>query len=204
MEAAWKRPTSLLSTDRTTKEGNDMFDLEKFINDCIEAGAETEPRLAVKAALERAMYQPGTIADALPAVKSEIVPLYISDTLSIIKAVWAPGMGFRPHNHLMWAAIGLYVGQEDNTLYRRCGDGIVVAGGRQLRGGDVILLGDDTIHAVSNPLQSFTGAIHVYGGNITARPGRSEWDEAGGAEVAYDFARTRQYFASFQAPAVTD
>jgi predicted metal-dependent enzyme (double-stranded beta helix superfamily) len=181
-----------------------MFDLDQFIADCIDAGAETEPRLAVKAVLEQAVQHHGALAEALPATKSEIVPLYTSENLSIIKAVWAPRMGFRPHNHLMWAAIGLYGGQEDNTFYRRTGEGIVVSGGRELRDGAVALLGDDTIHAVNNPLQSFAGAIHVYGGNITARPGRSEWDEDSGEEVGYDFERTRRYFDSFQTAAGAD
>ena len=130
-----------------------------------------------------------------------MVPLYASEQLSVLKVVWSPGMRFRPHNHLMWAAIGLYGGQEDNAFYRRTGDGIAPSGGRTLRTGDVALLGDDTIHAVENPRQTFTGAIHVYGGDITTRPGRSEWDDDSGREVDYDFQRTRNYFASFQAPA---
>lgn len=44
-------------------------------------------------------------------------------------------------------------------------------------------LGDDTVHAVANPPTTFTGALHVYGGDITKRPGRSEWDEQTGSEV---------------------
>lgn len=181
-----------------------MFDLDQFVVDCIDAVAEPQPRLAVKEVLERAIKHPAEVTAALPAVKSEIVPIHTSENLSIIKAVWAPGMGFRPHNHLMWAAIGLFGGQEDNTFYRRSGDGIVVSGGRQLRGGDVALLGDDTIHAVRNPLSTLTGAIHVYGGDITARPGRREWDEDSGEGVAYNFERTRRYFESFQTPADTN
>jgi predicted metal-dependent enzyme (double-stranded beta helix superfamily) len=157
----------------------------------------------VKEVLQRVMQRPRAVAEALPAAKSEIVPLYTSEGLSIINAVWAPGMRFRPHNHLMWAAIALYAGQEDNTFYRRAGDGIVVSGGRELREGEVVLLGDGTIHAVNNPLRSFTGAIHVYGGDITGRPGRSEWDDDSGDEVAYDFERTRRYFATYQVPAAT-
>ena len=43
--------------------------------------------------------------------------------------VWAPGMRIRPHDHLMWAAIGLYAGQEDNTFYRRADGHMVPAGG---------------------------------------------------------------------------
>jgi predicted metal-dependent enzyme (double-stranded beta helix superfamily) len=171
-----------------------MFDLDDLITDCRAAIAETEPRRAVKEVLERAMRRPDDVVAALPASRAEIVPLHVSPELSVIKAAWAPEMRFRPHNHLMWAVIGLYTGQEDNTFYRRTGQTLVVSGGRALRGGDVVLLGDDTIHAVRNPLQGFTGAIHVYGGDITARPGRSEWDDDTLDELPYDFERTRGYF----------
>jgi predicted metal-dependent enzyme (double-stranded beta helix superfamily) len=175
-----------------------MFDIDEFLAGCTEAVAETEPRLAVKQVLERAVQHPEQVAQALPATRAELVPLYASPQLSVLKVVWAPGMRFRPHNHLMWAAIGLYGGQEDNSFYRRAGEGITCSGGRTLRTGDVALLGDDTIHAVANPRQTYTGAIHVYGGDITTRPGRSEWDDDDGHEVDYDFERTRNYFATFQ------
>jgi predicted metal-dependent enzyme (double-stranded beta helix superfamily) len=160
----------------------------------VTARAETEPRQAIKAVLDRAMARPDQIAAALPATRAEVSPLYTSDELSVLKAVWAPGMSFRPHNHLMWAAIGVYGGQEDNTFYRRADNSIVMSGGKQLRGGDAILLGDDTIHAVTNPVGRFTGAIHIYGGDITRRPGRSEWDEDTLDEIDYDFERVRRYF----------
>ena len=176
-----------------------MFEIDEFLSDCIQAMDDAEPRLAVKEVLQRAMRQPEQVSRALPATRAELVPLHASERLSVLKVVWAPGMRFRPHNHLMWAAIGLYGGQEDNTFYRRAGDGIIESGGRELLAGDVALLGDDTIHAVSNPREVFTGAIHVYGGNITARPGRSEWDDDNGAELDYDFERTRRYFDSFEA-----
>jgi predicted metal-dependent enzyme (double-stranded beta helix superfamily) len=179
-----------------------MFDVDEFVSDCLQAVAENQPRLAVKDVLERAVHPSQQVAEALPATRGELVPLHVSDELTVLKVVWAPGMRFRPHNHLMWAAIGLYGGQEDNTFYRRSGEGIVVSGGRELRTGDVALLGDDTIHAVENPRQTFTGAIHVYGGNITARPGRSEWDDDSGQEIDYDFEHVRRYFETFQ-PAAT-
>jgi predicted metal-dependent enzyme (double-stranded beta helix superfamily) len=178
--------------------GGAMFDVDELIAECIRAVHEREPRLAVRDVLERAVHRPGELAEALPATQAELVPLHASPEVSVLKVVWAPGMRFRAHNHLMWAAIGLYQGQEDNTFYRRAGDGIVVAGGRELRTGDVALLGDDAIHAVTNPLPALTAAIHVYGGDITRRPGRREWDEDSGAEVDYDFERSRRYFASFQ------
>jgi predicted metal-dependent enzyme (double-stranded beta helix superfamily) len=175
-----------------------MFDLEEFLVGCVDAVGEPEPRLAIKEVVERAMQEPGHVAEALPATTAELMPLYVSEHLSVLKVIWAPGMRFRPHNHLMWAAIGLYGGQEDNHFFRRTAESITPSGGRTLRSGDVALLGDDTIHAVANPRRTFTGAIHVYGGDITTRPGRSEWDEDDGREVDYDFERTRNYFAGFR------
>lgn len=181
-----------------------MFDVDEFLAECSEAVVATEPRSAVREVLERAVQRPEHVARALPATRGELVPLHASEQLTVLKVVWGPGMRFRPHNHLMWAAIGLYGGQEDNTFYRRSGDGIVVSGGRELRSGDVALLGDDTIHAVENPRRTFTGAIHVYGGDITARPGRSEWEDDTGREIDYDFERTRRYFESFTGPTESD
>jgi predicted metal-dependent enzyme (double-stranded beta helix superfamily) len=171
-----------------------MFDIDEFLAECRVAISETEPRTAVKQVVERAVSTPEEIAAALPAERAGVIPLYAADDLSVLHVVWAPGMRFGPHNHLMWAAIGMYGGQEDNAFYRRMGTGLAESGGRQLRTSDVLLLGADTIHAVTNPLRTFAGAIHVYGGDITTRAGRSEWDEEQGVELPYDFERTRRYF----------
>lgn len=99
--------------------------------------------------------------------------------------VWAPEMSFPPHDHRMWALIGVYSGQEDNGFYRRASGGLVAAGGRQLREGDVLALGDDAIHAATNPRRTCTGAIHVYGGAFLTTP-RSEWDAANFEERPLD------------------
>ncbi|HWC66698.1 MAG TPA: hypothetical protein VG478_01415 [Acidimicrobiales bacterium] len=179
-----------------------MFDLDEFVDQCKQALGGDQPRTAVKEVLARAVSSPDSVDKALPASRAQIVPLYATDELTVLHVVWAPGMRFRPHNHLMWAAIGVYGGQEDNTFYRRVGGGLALSGGRELRARDVALLGDDAIHAVSNPRRSYTAAIHVYGGDITRRPGRMEWDEETGAGIPFDFERTSRYFDSFNvAPA---
>jgi len=171
-----------------------MFDVDDLVTDCRAAVAEDDALRAVKEVLERAMSDPVAVVKALPPDRAEIVPLYVSPELTVLKVVWAPGMSFRPHNHLMWAAIGLYAGQEDNTFYRRGQGTIQESGGRQIRCREVALLGPDTIHAVTNPLQSVTAAIHVYGGDLPHTVGRSEWAEQTFEEVAYDFDRTVRYF----------
>jgi predicted metal-dependent enzyme (double-stranded beta helix superfamily) len=174
-----------------------MFDLDSFLDDCHTARAESEPRVAIKDVLERALARPDEVAAALPPTRAEIVRLHVSPDLTVLKVVWAPGMALKPHDHRMWASIGIYSGGEDNAFYRRTGTGLTESGGKELRPRDVCLLGDDTVHAVTNPTSEFAGAIHIYGGDFFSVP-RSEWvrDHKGGgfAERPYDVEDTLRTF----------
>src|SRR5205823_6645704 len=162
-----------------------MFDVDAFIADCVTASRETEPRHAVKEVLTEAMARPNDVAAALPPERAELVRLHVSPELTILKVVWSPGMTLGPHDHRMWASIGIYSGGEDNGFYRRAGSGLVASGGRELRPRDVCLLGDDVVHAVTNPTTQHAGAIHIYGGDFFATP-RSEWVGEPPEEQPYD------------------
>ncbi len=181
-----------------------MFDLDQFLSDCQEAVLETQPTVAVKEVVQRAVNAGNDVLTTLSGDRAGIFPIYLSDDLSVFNVVWAPEMRIPPHNHLMWATIGLYGGQEDNTFYRRAGAGLTTSGGTQLRSGDVTLLGHNTIHQVINPLSRFTGAIHVYGGNLATCVGRSEWNPATLEESQYDFSKTTQYFEEANHRMATD
>jgi predicted metal-dependent enzyme (double-stranded beta helix superfamily) len=172
-----------------------MFDVDAFISECLAANAESEPRLAIKEVLERAVARPGEVADALPPTRAEIGRLHVSPELTILKVVWTPGMTLWPHDHRMWASIGIYAGGEDNAFYRRglSGSGLDASGGRELRPADTVLLGAETIHSVTNPTEQHAGAIHIYGGDFFATP-RSEWDADTGEERPYDVEGTLRYF----------
>jgi predicted metal-dependent enzyme (double-stranded beta helix superfamily) len=152
-----------------------MFDVDEFIDECRQAVAETEPHRAVREVLERAMGQRAELMAALPATETELTTLHRSPELTVLKVVWGPHLSVPPHEHLMWAAIGIYGGREDNAFYRRAHRRVVPTGGKELRDGDVAVLGDDVVHSVANPLAACTGAIHVYGGDLFA-PVRRSWD----------------------------
>jgi len=91
----------------------------------------------------------------------------------------SPGMRMvMPHNHRMWAVIGIYTGREDNVFWRRLKgtpNKIEAAGAKALCEMDAEPLGTDIIHSVINPINKLTGAIHIYGGDFFAVE-RSEWD----------------------------
>ena len=143
------------------------------------------------------MADPGAVADALRPEQGGVSLVFHSADLTILHVVWAPGMQIYPHNHEMWATIGVYAGQEDNTFYRRAErdrSTLVESGGRDLRTGDVVTLGADTIHAVANPTSRLTGGIHVYGGDFVNQS-KSQWGPGPMVERPYDMAQTQQQFA---------
>lgn len=78
---------------------------------------------------------------SMNAVRGGVYKLYHSDTLTILNVLWGPQMTLMPHNHDMWAVIGVYCGREDNIFWRRLSedaDGrIEVAGAKSLAPGDV-------------------------------------------------------------------
>jgi predicted metal-dependent enzyme (double-stranded beta helix superfamily) len=172
-----------------------MLNVDRFIADCRAALSESSPVPAIKETLERTVADASEVEAALGTPREgKIGSIYHGPDLTILNVVWAPGMTVYPHDHRMWALIGLYGGREDNTFYRRGGRGLEVAGGRQLDPSDTTLLGPSIIHAVTNPLRVFTGAIHIYGGDFFGMP-RSEWDPETLHERPWDAARTRKAFA---------
>jgi predicted metal-dependent enzyme (double-stranded beta helix superfamily) len=158
------------------------------------ANAEHTPQLAVRDVLDE-LIASGELDAALPEVtEGGITTLHNAPDLTVLRVVWTPGMRINPHNHEMWAVIGLYGGVEDNAFYRRDPErGLVVSGAKEVPAGDVLVLGDDTIHSVANTRQNFAAAIHVYGGDFFG-DGRSEWDWETLTERPRDVAGTMRLF----------
>jgi predicted metal-dependent enzyme (double-stranded beta helix superfamily) len=179
-----------------------MFDIDEFIADCVAAKSEPNPMLAVKETMDRAMSRRDEIAGALPATQAEFDLLYSSAEMSILKFVWGPAMSVPPHDHLMWAVNGIYVGAEDNVFWRRDPEGgIVESGRRRVGAAESAVLGRDVIHAVTNPDgRACTGSIHVYGGDYL-RKKRSVWDPQTHQERPADGETIRRMFEAARAAA---
>jgi predicted metal-dependent enzyme (double-stranded beta helix superfamily) len=175
-----------------------MFDVDTLTASCRLALTESEPRRAVRELLVETLERPSEVAGALGRSEGGLEVLFNSPELTVLNVVWAPGMSLYPHDHRMWAVIGIYGGAEDNTLFRREPNGIVRSGVKELRERDVFSLGASAIHAVDNPMRRFTGAIHVYGGDFINEP-RSQWDPETFAEQPYDVAQVRTVFAEANA-----
>jgi predicted metal-dependent enzyme (double-stranded beta helix superfamily) len=129
--------------------------------------------------------------------RSGIFPLHRSEHLTFLNVVWKPGMNVGPHNHQTWAVIGMYCGRENNIFWRRLRDEnatrIEAAGAKSFGVGEVMPLGHDIIHSVQNPIDRFSAAIHIYGGDFFALA-RSEWDAEHLTERPYDMAANQARF----------
>jgi predicted metal-dependent enzyme (double-stranded beta helix superfamily) len=174
------------------------FNLDEFLADCEAAAAADPSHKAVREIVARAVREPASVVATLGAPqRAGINILYNSPTLTVVNLIWGPNMTIMPHDHRMWAVIGIYTGREDNVFWRRlpkdAGRDVEAAGARSLCVGDCCALGADIIHSVVNPIPRLTGAIHAYGGDFVAQE-RSEWDAETLREAPYDSGKVRQLF----------
>jgi predicted metal-dependent enzyme (double-stranded beta helix superfamily) len=175
-----------------------MFDLDQFVTDCRSARAADRSSKTIGEVVKRAVSDPSGLLRVLGEPgRAGIKELYRAPDLSILNVVWAPRMMIMPHNHHMWAIIGVYGGREDNIFWRRiaeAGEGQLEAvGARSLSAKDAQPLGEDIIHSVTNPTSKFTAAIHVYGGDFFSAE-RSEWDPETLSAQSSNGERARQIF----------
>lgn len=183
-----------------------MFDLERFVAECRNAlAADQGGPGAVREVVAAAVADPaGVMAGLGEPRRAGLTALHSSSELTILHLVWGPRMMLMPHNHRMWAVIGIYTGREDNIFWRRVGEPgkqrIEAAGARSLCTGDCEVLGRDIVHSVSNPIPRLTGTIHVYGGDFFAAE-RSEWDAETLREQPLDVRKTVRMFEESNAAA---
>lgn len=171
-----------------------MFEKERFVEECRAALKESDTHAAIRELVARAVSEPAHIVRALgEPQRAGVETIYKADDLTILNLCWGPRMEFKPHDHRMWAVIGIYGGREQNIFYRRSEHGLKQHGTKELNAKDTTPLGATIIHAVTNPLDQITGAIHVYGGDFFATP-RSEWDPKTFEEHPYDVEHTMRVF----------
>ena len=154
-----------------------ILEMEQFVQDCIAANKGPDAQEAVKEVLAKGVHDPAAMLKSVgDPTEAGLKVFHRSKTLTIFAAAWTPNMNLMPHNHLMWANIGIFTGREDNIIWRRKKDKDLEAHDvRCLFEGDVATLSPNAIHSVTNPLERFTGGVHIYGGDFFATE-RSQWN----------------------------
>ena len=113
--------------------------------------------------------------DATDNESAQYTFLHQSRELTILRVIMPGHLQSPPHNHLVWAVVGMYRGNENNVFYRKKDGRIEMSGHRNLVSPEVMVLDADIIHGISNPLPQRSCALHVYGGAL-ANPARSPWN----------------------------
>ena len=166
-----------------------MFDLDGFVEDCRRLARGPHAPKQVLDLMREALADLEAIRQAVPALAPKVgvldAPLFRSAELTVLNASLRPRVLSIPHDHRMWAVIGIYDGEEDNTFFRRAERGLEEANRRKVVAGEAILLGADVVHAIENPLDRPTLGLHVYGGDLLGAE-RSMWSPHTGEEHPYD------------------
>jgi len=176
-----------------------MFTLEHFTGACRVALKADDPVEAICALVEEAVAEPEAIAQALekaqPGGAQAGAMIHQSDDLTIVHVVAAPGFVSPVHDHTIWAVVGQYMGQEDNTFYEERDGDLVQVGAQSICAGEVVPLNNKTIHAIRNAsTEEPCRALHVYGGDLLGA-NRSFWEPESGEKKS---AKTGDFQAAIE------
>lgn len=88
-----------------------MFETQQFVDDCKAALAADPTHNAVREVVAAAVAAPGEmLADLGTPTAAGVKRIHYAPDLTILSVVWAPYMSVMPHDHNMWAVIGVYAG----------------------------------------------------------------------------------------------
>lgn len=164
----------------TTKR--DGYSIQQFIEEAERivrsAPAESELLRNLRPRMEQLLRTPGSVPPEAFAPRKDRFAnnlLYRPKdaAFSITGGAWAPGQTTPIHDHLTWAVVGVYEGEEREAIYRRTDDGsdpkrasLALASERINAKGHVTVLGRAGIHRIDNVSTQLSHSIHVYGRDI--------------------------------------
>jgi predicted metal-dependent enzyme (double-stranded beta helix superfamily) len=166
--------------------------VQELVDKCRDAATTDDPVAGVMAVLDAFLHQPNLEQQLGTADRSTYEAVYRGPDLLVLHAVVPPTpRPVDPHDHRMWAVIGVYHGQEDNQLFARNDRAALEPTERfSVMPGEIRPLDATTIHSVQ-AVGGYLGAVHVYGGDLFGTP-RSTWQ--GGVERPNDESALPAFF----------
>ena len=163
--------------------------LASAVLDLIDAADKSEPLKTLEDVLRRHVQRFHALGKLVHEAVEDEVLLHVSPSLTIYHITLSPGVQFPPHNHLMDALIGIYLGSETNLIYPPGrGDRLAAATRQDVIAPNVIHMDAHVVHSVANIGAGRSGALHVYLGDL---PGtrRQLWAAEGSGPEPFDNAR---------------
>jgi predicted metal-dependent enzyme (double-stranded beta helix superfamily) len=155
-----------------------MMRIEELVEGCRDAATRQDRVTDVMEVLGAFLHQDDLEQQLGRADRSTYQALYRGPDLLVLHGVVPPTpRPVDPHDHRMWAVIGVYQGEEDNQLFARADGGTLEPTTRfTVRAGEIRPLDASTIHSVQATGGGHLGAVHVYGGDLFGTP-RSVWHD---------------------------
>jgi predicted metal-dependent enzyme (double-stranded beta helix superfamily) len=161
----------------TTAVRTPMTDLVTRIRAVVARGlTDGETARHVAEYLRPALRQPGLLAPhqrqgSTDGYTQHVLHVEPGGSFSVVALVWLPGQATPVHDHVSWCSVGVYEGQETETLYRLAGRKghrrLVVSGHAVNRRGEVTgIAPPGDIHHVANSGTTTAISLHVYGADI--------------------------------------
>jgi predicted metal-dependent enzyme (double-stranded beta helix superfamily) len=158
---------------RKDMEVDSMFSIEALVERSRKALRDPDPCDSIRTILADVLAEPSSVVSAFeaagvpqgPDAPLAIQTLFEDEDLRIQRIAGPKGLVSAPHSHGRWAVIGVYSGQENNRIWERRGDSIVLTEGYDLVHPEILMLPERTsIHSIANPGPGTSHAIHVYSG----------------------------------------
>ena len=152
------------------------MDTSELVDACREVARGSTPTRDVSELVGAFLHQPNLPRLLGDGDRSTYEALYRGEDILVLHGVVPPTpVPVAPHDHRMWAVIGVYQGLEHNQLFVRAeGGGLEGVDRFTVGAGEVRTLDPSTIHSVQARGDRYLGAIHVYGGDLFGTP-RSIW-----------------------------
>lgn len=171
------------------EEGSDVgliyspnYSLEQFTRDTDSVvrkySTESEILRRLRPLLERLLANPNSVPPEAFKPRQDrfafnLIYMPKDKAFSVIGGVWQSGQTTPIHDHLTWALIGVYEGEEREAIYRRSDDGsnprlakLEKVSERINKRDQVSVLGRAGIHRVDNISEKTSMSVHVYGRDV--------------------------------------
>ncbi len=163
------------------------FSFETMVQDLRACVGSPDPQVAIRTFLEELVQNSAPLLAASDQLSDPETLFFEDADLSIWHCRFQPGTIMPPHEHLLPVFIACYAGEEKSILYQAGDAGLEHISDLSASAGDVILLDQDAIHAVTAEGTHPSEAIHVYLGPLmTLKRDLFDWESGDAVPFTMD------------------
>lgn len=153
------------------------FTLDSFLQQLKEAAKTANPEQQVYQVMQQVFtVHIESAADIFRQLDDDVI-LYEDSVIAVLHYRMPTGVVVPPHDHQLYAIIGVYEGVEENHFYQAMNNQLICQAVKPIGKGEVILMRPESIHSVQTANNQHSAAIHVYLGELTkVKRSRFDWN----------------------------